>query len=284
MKLRINPWFWLIMFVAGLTGHGLYVIATIISVLLHETAHAVAAWAFSYPTYRIDLFPFGGVAIMDSALGGDPVAEGYTALAGPLYSLFFAALTFYGGDWLGGGSFFKAMSNINLSLGLLNLLPLYPLDGGRVVRSMIGRFLGLREATRVMSLLTRWTAGIAFFPAVFLLSRDRISWTIPVILFFLFWAARDPKDYFYLQWRQRERRRRYLMDGKSLPVTVHIMNQETELREAGEAVDGKAYHILLTADDKGGVNGWLDEATLWESLLDGDYLKKIASVAKKLKS
>lgn len=281
MKLRVHPLFWVLMFVAGFSGHGTKVLSAFFSVVLHEAAHAAAAWAFSYRTYRIDIYPFGGVATMDTSLGADNMAEACTALAGPLYSIFLAALAHYGGDWLGGGVFWRDLTSINISLGLMNFLPLYPLDGGRILRASLAATMGMREATRRVSLFTRWIIGIGLLPAFFLWNRGIIPWTAPLIFVFLWVAAKDPKDYFYLRWRQRERRRKRMETGKAIPVAFHIMNQQAELRDASEAVEGKAYHILLTADERGHVNGWLDEATLWETLIEGRYLGSIASIAKK---
>lgn len=283
MKLRVHPVFWIVLFLAGLTGHGIHVFLVFISVLLHETAHAVVAWAFSYSTLRIDLYPFGGVALVDSALGGDPIAEACTALAGPLYSLFLAVLAHYGGEWMGGGDLWPTIRSINTSLGLFNLIPLYPLDGGRVVRALLAHVLGLRDATRKACIFTRWAVGISLAPTVFLWIKGVIPWTIPFVQLFLWIAARDPKDDLYLRWRQGERRRRQLEDGKTLPVAFQIINQRAELGEAEMAVEGRAYSIILTADDEGHVKGWVDEATFWRVLMDrGGYQKSVGSVSQKV--
>ena len=271
MKIRIHPLFLLLLVLAGLTGAGRLFLLNFISVVLHEMAHAVVAWAFSYHTYRIELYPFGGVALMDSALMGDGLAEAVTALAGPVHSLLFAVLSYYGGNWLGGHTVGFELARINLWLGLFNLLPFYPLDGGRILRALLIPVLGLRVASRWTSVATRWTAGIGLFPAVFLLCSGRLPWSVPLVLAFLFWAARDGGDYLYLRWRQGEKRRKSLLEGRRVPVTVQAVDEGTPLERMGDALDGRAFKVFLTTDGAGRVNGWIDETRIWEAFMTSDY-------------
>jgi Zn-dependent protease/CBS domain-containing protein len=114
------------------------------SVLLHELSHSLVAKRLGLPVKNITLFIFGGV----SALGAEPKEakhEFQIAIVGPLTS--FALAIFFGGVWLiavvmdagntpvGGVTFYLAA--INLVVGVFNMLPGYPLDGGRVFRATL---------------------------------------------------------------------------------------------------------------------------------------------------
>jgi len=117
------------------------------SVLLHELGHSVIALQYKIPVRSITLFLFGGIAQIE----GEPpsaVAELLIAIGGPLVSLALAAF-FYAIRGLVSGveplsGLTKYLAYINLALVLFNLIPGYPLDGGRVSSEpLCGR---LREA------------------------------------------------------------------------------------------------------------------------------------------
>ena len=121
------------------------------SVVAHEPAHSLVARAFGTPVRDITLFIFGGAAHI-SAEPRRPREELLMALAGPGMSLALAAL-FYALWWLslGFAGPLHALADwlgwINLLLGLFNLIPGFPLDGGRVLRAIIWGVTG--DARRV---------------------------------------------------------------------------------------------------------------------------------------
>ena len=122
-------------FMGGVTAVMLFA-----SVLLHELGHSVVAIRYRIPVRSITLFVLGGVA----QIGAEPpsaIAEFWIAIAGPIVSLslavFFSALkpVTAGIEPLLG--LVKYLAYINLALVLFNLIPGYPLDGGRVFRAIV---------------------------------------------------------------------------------------------------------------------------------------------------
>lgn len=108
-------------------------------ILLHELGHSVVAQHFGIRVIDITFWPFGGMARM-SEIPEDARVEGLIAIAGPLvnFALALLALPFalLPGPWSGLAFPFFAM---NLVLGGFNLLPAFPMDGGRVLRAWLGR-------------------------------------------------------------------------------------------------------------------------------------------------
>ncbi|MEE9199270.1 MAG: site-2 protease family protein, partial [Dehalococcoidia bacterium] len=134
------------------------------SVVLHELSHSLLALRHGLPVKSITLFIFGGVAHI-AREAERPRTEAMIALAGPASSLLiggaFLLLAYFGGSlneqmeavasWLG---------IINISLAIFNLLPGFPMDGGRVLRAVIWAITGnYRKATRVATLVGR---GVAY--------------------------------------------------------------------------------------------------------------------------
>ena len=125
------------------------------SVLLHELGHALMARRFGIETRSITLYPFGGIA----ALTREPVtprSELWIALAGPAVNFVLAAaalpLALLGTP---GAALFAGM---NLTLGVFNLLPAFPMDGGRVLRAAMAARMERLQATDLALSISRWFA------------------------------------------------------------------------------------------------------------------------------
>jgi Zn-dependent protease len=132
------------------------------SVLVHELGHSVVALHYKIPVRSITLFIFGGVA----QIGAEPpsaMAEFWIAIAGPATS-FALALVFGLLQILVSGlspllALAKYLAYINGTLGLFNLIPGFPLDGGRVFRAIIwGATHSLRRATLIAASVGRFIA------------------------------------------------------------------------------------------------------------------------------
>src|SRR5882762_2431223 len=137
----------------------IYILALFGSVLLHELGHALVARYFGIRTVEIVMFPIGGVSRPDRP----PKAreELWIALAGPVVNLLIAGSIAFGA-WQGNrllplaellqptdANLAQRIGAGNLILALFNLLPAYPMDGGRVLRSLLARWRPEDEATRI---------------------------------------------------------------------------------------------------------------------------------------
>ncbi len=143
-----------------------FLLAVFALVLGHELCHAFAARAFGIGTTDITLWPIGGVSRLERTPEA-PSQELVVALAGPAFNLLLALLL---GVWVVGSggwgalvpeaaaptldAFAVDMLWANLILGVFNLLPAFPMDGGRVLRAGLSAFTGRARATRL-------AAGIA---------------------------------------------------------------------------------------------------------------------------
>ena len=180
-----------------------------VCVLAHELSHSLVALREGIPVEGITLFIFGGV----SQIGGEaktPDIEFKVAAAGPAMSLALGVAC--GGMYLVGLYFLPAQALailfyftfINLMLMTFNLVPGFPLDGGRLLRAALWKILGdFRQATFVASIFGRVVAGGLIFTAlmVALLSRDLLGgFWLALIGMFLWHAAKAS----YEQVRLRE--------------------------------------------------------------------------------
>jgi Zn-dependent protease/CBS domain-containing protein len=163
------------------------------SIVFHEFWHSFIARRFGLDMKGITLFLFGGVAEMGDE-PPSPKAEFFLAIAGPVSSVVLAGLLFGASFLLRGAGPVTPVTGIlyylgflNLVLAAFNLLPAFPLDGGRVLRAVLwGLWDDLRRATRVASSLGAILgAGLMVFGALqFFLGRSAGGlWTLVIGLF-----------------------------------------------------------------------------------------------------
>jgi Zn-dependent protease/CBS domain-containing protein len=127
------------------------------SIVFHEFFHSIVARKYGLPMKGITLFIFGGVAEMEDQ-PRNPKTEFFMAIAGPLSSIFLGFL-FYGMALIAEGALpapvsgvIGYLSYINFILAAFNLIPAFPMDGGRVLRSALWKWKGnIRWATRIAS-------------------------------------------------------------------------------------------------------------------------------------
>ncbi|MEO1228998.1 MAG: site-2 protease family protein, partial [Myxococcota bacterium] len=161
------------------------------SVLLHELGHAVVAQEHGLPISRIDLHLLGGTASMTRP-PRTPREEILIAAAGPAVSFalavgFFVLSMAFGGSlslgMAGPADLFAYGSLINLMLGLFNLVPALPMDGGRIFRAALSARFGALRGTQIAAKVSRVFGGI--FIGVALLSGSLSLGLIGGLLFFL---------------------------------------------------------------------------------------------------
>jgi len=162
--------------IAVITGVG-FILALFASVVLHEYGHALTARKYGVKTRDITLYPIGGVARLER-IPENPKQELWVALAGPAVNVVIAAVLFI---WLvisgnleplnslslTGGSFIERLMVTNLVLVGFNLIPAFPMDGGRVLRALLAMRLEYTAATQIAASIGQGLAFVFGFIGLF---------------------------------------------------------------------------------------------------------------------
>ena len=172
------------------------IVALFLCVLLHEFGHSLVAQRLGIGIHSITLLPIGGSSNLES-LPEKPADEVKISVAGPLVSVVLALIFFGVGLLLGAvprvptdlfmdigsvGQFFFYLGFLNVVLAVFNLLPAFPLDGGRILRGLLATRLGAVRATDISSTIGQVFAAVFFL--VGLLSGDILLALVAVFIFF----------------------------------------------------------------------------------------------------
>ncbi len=161
-------------------------------VVLHELGHSLMARRFGIRTRDITLLPIGGVARLER-IPEDPKAELLIALAGPAVNICLAAVFFLmlaagalltgGGPMeLFGGGFLATLMVVNVMLAAFNMVPAFPMDGGRVLRALLAGRIGHARATAIAAKVGQVLAVAFGVSALFL---NQPFWVVLAVFVYL---------------------------------------------------------------------------------------------------
>ncbi len=206
------------------------------SVLVHELAHSLVSRARGVPVHGITLFIFGGV----SQLSDEPKSPGgefWMALAGPATSIVIGvvAMLIYVATGSAGtplAAFAQTLAYVNIVVAVFNLVPGFPLDGGRIFRAIVWRITGnLRKSTRAASIVGRIVAYLLILLGIrILFSGNLIS---GIWMVFIGWFLEKAASSSYRQLVMRE----MLQDVKVSDVMVSDCLQLSKDLTIRELVD-----------------------------------------------
>ncbi len=174
-------WIWAANYFTGGTDAAwtsvIFMILLFLCVLLHEFGHVFAARAFGVQTPDVTLLPIGGVARLER-IPEEPVQEFLIAIAGPLVNVAIALILMasFGADLStrhmaavdnAQVSMVDRLASVNLFLALFNLIPAFPMDGGRILRSLLAIKLGFARATAIAATIGQLFAFVLGFLGLF---------------------------------------------------------------------------------------------------------------------
>lgn len=247
-----------------------FVLCLFLCVVLHEFGHAIAARSYGISTRDITLLPIGGLARLER-MPKEPKQELVVAIAGPLVNVAIAAglsvglLAIDGLNRLSAtpavatstGGFLANLLWVNVALVIFNLLPAFPMDGGRILRAFLAMRFDYVHATRIAASVGQSMAILFGFLGLF------VNPFLLFIALFVFIGA------------EGEARQAQFQDllvgvplGRAMMTEFHSLRPDDSLRDAADLLLSGSQTDFPVVDDSG-FRGMLRRADLIKGLKDG---------------
>jgi Zn-dependent protease/CBS domain-containing protein len=262
---------------AAAAGRILFILLLFACVVLHEFGHALAAKAFGINTPDITLLPIGGVARLER-MPEEPRQELIIAAAGPAVNVVIAL-----GLWLvigwhaaadpavfEGSNFLMKLMQINVWLVLFNLLPAFPMDGGRILRALLATRMSYARATQAAATVGQGFAFIFGFLGLFF---------NPMLIFIALFV--------YIGASQEAALAQMRAVSRGLPVSSAMVREfrslpeDATLQEAVDALLATSQHDFPVVDEIGNVLGVLTRNDLISALRRDDPLIRVGDIMRR---
>lgn len=242
--------------VEQLTWSLLFVLAIFACVTLHEFGHALTARRFGIEAKQIVLLPIGGVASIER-FPASPTQELLISLSGPLLNLamaiglrlIFPQQTALPEDWSRvsiayGPDFLLNLYLANIAIFLFNMIPAFPLDGGRVLRALLAYKLNYIRATTIVTVAGKVLAALLIAVAILTLN----PWPLIVGIFIML-AAGTEENYL----RIRELVGNVLLKDVAMH-DYHVLQNDLTIKEAANVLlnNHSKYFVLMDGDRPAG--------------------------------
>jgi stage IV sporulation protein FB len=270
---RFHPLFSLVIIGSVLTGYFIEVITLFGIVLIHEFGHAAAAKGFGWRLKEVQLLPFGGVAVVEE-LGTVPAREELiVALAGPLQHLWLIGFA-YGAQAFPGVNqeWWSYFIQANIMIALFNLLPILPLDGGKIIQCLLSYIMPYHSCVYYAIVISLLFSALMIVAAVYKVLSGDLQLNLLVIgLFLLYsnWYGYRQLPYHFLRFLMSRGKQvsRYMIKGTlAQPIVV---NKQRKISEVLKLFMREKYHLIYVVNEKGRIQAVLPEQQLVYGYLEG---------------
>lgn len=268
---RVHPLFLCIVIVALLAGQGAFIFAAITALFLHEAGHIFVASRLRLRMAQIEITPFGGSMHIEGAQGLRPLHAFILAMAGPLVNALSIPISILIIHKSNIESRFLLCFLVSSALLLaVNLLPVLPLDGGRMLLAILSRWIRREAAFRALLIAGRVAAVSAILFSGCQALRGNYQ-SLPMMLgFYLLYAAALEERHGAARYLAGLISRRVKVDkNHALPVQTLCASRDMPLYMLLPQLSAGAYHRVIVVDaDAARPLGTLDEADILRAALD----------------
>ncbi|MET3290404.1 stage IV sporulation protein FB [Brevibacillus fluminis] len=271
IKFRIHLLFWGVIALSLAAGYFIETITLFVIIFIHELGHIAVARELGWTVKEVQFLPFGGVAIMEDEAASAPLDEIVIALAGPFMNIvmiFFSLLFWRFGWWTEEWTQFFMVSN--WLIAGFNLLPIWPLDGGRIVQAILCFWLPFRMAalgTLGMSVLL---AGILLGSGLFFHHINSV--VVALYLLFVNIEAFLRFPYHFIRFLM-DKYARLEEEERMHPVAVH---GATSVAGACQELRRGYQHMFIVKGKSGGI--LTEERLLYALLVERRHQHPISSL------
>lgn len=272
--IRVHPLLWLVIIASALTGYVRELVVLFAVILIHELGHAAAANLFRWRVKVIRLLPFGGAAEVEESGNIPAWQETIVVLAGPLQNalmIVLALLCRETGLW--SEVWAAYFIQVNMMIGLFNLLPIYPLDGGKLVHLILGMWLPYYQTLHVTYLIGLLLSSLMIAVSLGIWQTYGVDLNMLMIGIFLFmsnWVDYRNISYIFLRFLMSREARMSSWMAAGVTAQPLVVSNDHTVPQVVKMLRRERYHVIYVCNERGKIKQALSEQRLISAYLNRD--------------
>lgn len=260
------------MIVSAVTGYLLEALTLFGIVFIHEMGHVVTAKGFGWRVREVQFLPFGGVAVVDE-LGTVPAYEELAVtLAGPLQHVWMIVLAVFmktvnpsNLEW------WDYFIQVNFMIGCFNLLPVLPLDGGKILKCLFEYVISYNRSIWISAWLSLVLSAFVISYSIYELFMNRLPFNLLVIGLFLLisnWYSYKQLPFHFLRFLMSRGNRMSRLLVKGTLAQPIVVKRHHKISDILKLFMREKYHLIYIMNDQGKIQAILPEQRLVSGYLD----------------
>lgn len=261
-NIRINPLFFFVLLISVFLKIEEKFLFAFLTATLHETGHLLMIKGSKVELKYIKIEPFGISIKLKSQFISDPKEEIKIAIAGPLFNF---AVSFICLILLRDKTHFLIISN--LCMGVFNLVPALPLDGGRILKAHLFKKTGYLKSYKLTLVVTRIISTLTVISGLFILYITKFNFSVCIIGFFLFFNLFSEKNHtYFFMLKEITSYKEKNKEIEKMPVTHIAVNKNFYIRKIFYDLSLWGYHIFSVVEN-GKILRTFTEGELMEGMI-----------------
>ncbi|SFK69714.1 stage IV sporulation protein FB [Paenibacillus sp. 1_12] len=267
VPIRIHPLFSIVMLLSVAGGYFIEIATLFGIVLVHEMGHVLAAKGFGWRIKEVLLLPYGGEAVVEE-LGSVPVwQEVIVVIAGPLQNIWMMLIA-YLLQWMGlvSEQWSAYFIEANLYIALFNLLPITPLDGGKLLGSLMSLWLPYHRVITLSCCLSLVLSLVVTILSVLHVVRGGgIQLNLLMIGIFLIysnWYSYKGRAYHFMRFLLHRETALVRLMGAGTMAQPIVVNGSRRIKDVVRLFMREKYHLVYVLDEHGSIRSVVSEQPL----------------------
>lgn len=248
--LKRSKWIIPQLLVFFILGFGSKLFLAFFWILFHECCHFIAAWKMGYKEAYITISPFGASLKLDKIEELNKREELILYLSGPMANLIMAVLLFFIHSYYH-SEMLHTMIEINLILGIFNLMPAFPLDGAKIMMNLISRRTLYRRAHNITVYCSYIMASSFMILFFILIIFNKVNFSLPIASIFIFFLAfNEKRKVMYIIMGDVIRKKRRLINNNYIDNKSISVYYKLGLVNVFALVDKSRFNSFYILDDE----------------------------------
>jgi len=249
------------------------------ALFLHECAHSIVASALGIRVHSLQLMPFGCTAHIESLAVVNRGKEIAMAAAGPAINILAAAAVYLSMHFIKETDFLQMFFKSNVMLAAMNLLPALPLDGGRILATVLSFSMTSVKANRLTSILGICVAAVMLGTGAYMAAMAKFNPTLLLMGgFMLYGSILHYRNAAYVFMKNTMVKREEIYKRAAVDVKSLAVHKKRTLGEVLTNLDSRRYNTVYVLDDDMSVMKQMGEADLMKGVISegtGSEIQKI---------